>query len=214
MYIYIHVYTHIYICIYIYKFTQSLERDLSPSSWHDPADLHIEDLLFCFSMHPRIAFAIGAVVGHLVLQTSHPNQLEEVAAAKMVLRGLKDSQGSLEWLCWVQGKLLELNVLVDLIVLVWFVWHSRCRYPSTPLISDTWDSSSDSDESSNGPALALSDRGDSGRLVKGGRKGPTRPSSFKGGKSSWRLHGDADGSIGIIEFCFVGSNGHLADFGS
>ena len=148
-------------------------------------------------MHPRIAFAVGAVVGHFVTQASHPSQLvaietaalrEEVAATKLVLRGLKDSQRSLEWLCWVQGKLLEFNLLIDFIVLVWFLWHCRCRHPSTPLVSDTGGSSSDSDESSYGPTLALTDRGGSGGVVKGGRKGPTRPSSFKGGKSSWSLH--------------------------
>ena len=60
---------YVYIIEYIYIYIWSLKRDLSPSSWHDPAILHIKDLLFCPVASPKPEGTDGCLDMSEVAQT-------------------------------------------------------------------------------------------------------------------------------------------------
>ena len=57
---------------------------------------------------------------------------------------------SLEWLSWFQARLLEINGVIDIVLLVWFMWHFKWRRPRDLVLNDTGGSSSDSEDPASG----------------------------------------------------------------
>ena len=151
-------------------------------------------------MHHRFVFAGGLALGHLFHVFSQPGDprvlvaaeaaalREEIVITKEVLKGVRESQQSLEWLCRIQGKFLQFNILLDILAVLWFIWYCSCRQTGKRVVSDTGVSSSDSDEPTSGTQLAIAGRLDTNPEAKVGvsRKWPFRPSHYKGSKASWK----------------------------
>ena len=150
-------------------------------------------------MQVRLAFVLGWFASYLTRRPSTiPESLslethllrEEIQAAREAVDSLGEARRSCEWEVWSQRWLLRIGGLVDLILIFWIVWArfplKQSDYPKLrPVVADTFESSSDTDEGL--PALeTLPPRQRGGSRGKGlvGKNRPTRPSDLKALRSA------------------------------